>query len=527
MFVRDCDYPFRCGVGILRFNAAAKASFLDPANVKLSLSWHSPQRSRTTTKAVFVAAAALTISVTVLTFYLQSSLTSPATPTFHAKLSQPPVPATSTSKEIVVLGHRLNPTHPRLLPAMNSSQKWDNTIFQQAEEMLPLPHQPTNCSAMNKKTAYACRLTSHTKWKARIWEEIVHVAGNSTASLFGQMGDSWNSEHWFDVEEFLVAFGIAYDWLCDAWTPEEREGIMWKLERKEWFLGVKGNWNCVTVGGLAVIGYDPTGVAGRLLDKAVANVEGYCGRSIDGSGSWVETPDYWYFALLTSLRGSFQMLDSHPRFQDTGSSFMGDCGPAKITATANSLLFYGSEYGIPEYGVSRRGRPDAADPMSILWYDQSLKGEWHDQLPLDKAFSDPSGAWVSMRSFWADSDAIFVAMKGGKMTGHATHGNLDVDSYNAPGYFPSEHQNNVRWGYYRCGTSGQNTIIYNSSNQIVDAEPVVRFESSLATQGLGRRQVLLQDVITEAMETSQWRMHTKAQITYSNSGRTARKVPLP
>lgn len=62
--------------------------------------------------------------------------------------------------------------------------------------------------------------------------------------------------HWLDVGEFLVAFAYAYDWLYDAWTPSQREAIMWSIIRlglekaresfdnNEWFLAVKGNWNC-------------------------------------------------------------------------------------------------------------------------------------------------------------------------------------------------------------------------------------------------------------------------------------------
>ncbi|KAK0659472.1 chondroitin AC/alginate lyase [Cercophora samala] len=592
------------------------------------MSWHSPSRPRT--QGAVIVAAALTISTIALTFYLRLSL---GTSTFH---TQPPLPATSTSKQatIQILGQPLNPTHPRLfanaskwdsllqqIPGNDYLSKWNETIFRRAQEMLSLPPPTYRVDGTSgildiartvqlriKYWAYAHRLTGDPKWKDRIWREVVYTSGNSTASPFGKTGDNWNTEHWLDVGEFLVAFGIAYDWLYDAWTAEEREGIRWSIvdlglkkglesfERGDWFLGVTGNWNCVTVGGmivgsLAVLGDDTTGVAMELLGRAVKNAEEYCGRSVDGSGTWVETPDYWYFgtqahaqlssALLTSLGNTFGMMDSHPKFRDTGLFHIynlgmtekfnyGDCGPSKITATANSLLFYGNEYGIAEYGSFQRDRPDAADPLSILWYDSSLNGQWHDHLPLDKAFSDPSGAWVSMRSSWTDTNGVFVAMKAGKMSGHATHGNLDAgdfvldalgerwaaelcqESYDAPGYFSSEEQKSIRWDYYRCGTSGQNTIVYNNSNQIVDAEPMVRFESSLATQkgrsstdagalwtadlsqaydGMsitrgvwllkGRSKVLVQDEITDALETSQWRMHTRAEITYSNSGRTA------
>ncbi|CAP67961.1 uncharacterized protein PODANS_1_18320 [Podospora anserina S mat+] len=599
------------------------------------MSWQSSPRARV--PGAVVVAAALAMSTITLTFYLRSSL---VTATLQTPLPLPTAASTDNEEATIqILGHHLEPTHPRLfantskwaslpdqIPGDEYLSKWNRTIFRQADEMLSLPppdYKKDGTSGILdiartvqlriKHWAYAYRLTNDPKWKDRIWKEIVHTAGNSTGASFGTPGDSWNTDHWLDVGEFLVAFGIAYDWLYDAWTAEEREGIRWSVvdlglrkglesfERKEWFLGVTGNWNCVTAGGmivgaLAVLGDDTSGVARSLLGRAVENAEQHCGKSVDESGTWAETPDYWHFgtqahaqlssALLTSLGSTFGMLDSHPKFRETGMFHIHnigmtekfnyrDCGPSKITATANSLFFYGREYGIPEYGLFQRDRPDAADPLSMLWYESSLKGEWHDHLPLDKAFSDPSGAWVSLRSSWTDSNGVFVAMKGGKMTGHATHGNLDAgdfvldalgerwatelcqDSYDAPGYFSSEDQDSVRWDYYRCGTAGQNTIVHNNSNQVVDAEPTVKFESTLVTQktkgktdaggfwiadltqaydGMSikrgvrllpeRSKVLIQDEITDALETSQWRMHTKAHITYSNSGRIARECPF-
>jgi hypothetical protein len=62
--------------------------------------------------------------------------------------------------------------------------------------------------------------------------------------------------HWLDVGEFMVAFAYAYDWLYDAWTPEQREAVLWSIvslglnkgaeayNSNAWFLSVRGNWNC-------------------------------------------------------------------------------------------------------------------------------------------------------------------------------------------------------------------------------------------------------------------------------------------
>lgn len=98
----------------------------------------------------------------------------------------------------------------------------------------------------------------------------------------------------------------------------------------------------------------------------------------------------------------------------------GDCGPVKITATANSLLFYGHHLLNPLYTLYQRDRIDAADPLSVLWYSSLVSGAWFHNLPLDESFSDPRGAWISMRSSWTDTEAIFVAMKAGQLTGHQT-----------------------------------------------------------------------------------------------------------
>jgi hypothetical protein len=98
--------------------------------------------------------------------------------------------------------------------------------------------------------------------------------------------------------------------------------------------------------------------------------------------------------------------------------------------------------------------------------------------------------------------------------------------------------------------------VYNGSNQIVDAKPSsIRFETTgdaqtgpvslfkedsavywianlttsyggvLIERGIrlfnGRRQVLLQDEITEAISPCQWRMHTNATIKYRKGKRVA------
>jgi hypothetical protein len=301
-------------------------------------------------------------------------------------------------------------------------------------------------------------MSGDVRWKTRIWKELVVASGNSTEHYFGTSGDNWNLEHWLDVGEFLVAFAFAYDWLYDAWGPEERTAIMWTMldlglkkgleahESSAWFLGVKGNWNCVTnggmiVGALAVYHDDPTGVAKALLPLAIDNAVEFCAQSVEPDGTWIETPDYWYFgtqahaqlasALLSATGGTHKLLAANEAFRETGMSHIynwgmtekfnyGDCGPNKFTATANALLFYGNVFNEPRYTLYQRDKAEAADPLSMLWYNPQATGLWYHHLPLHREFPDPESAWVSMRSTWTDPSGLFVAMKAGRMVGHAT-----------------------------------------------------------------------------------------------------------
>lgn len=137
-------------------------------------------------------------------------------------------------------------------------------------------------------------------------------------------------------------------------------------------------------------------------------------------------------------------------------------------------------------------------------------------------------------------------------------GELCQDNYLSTGYFSSESQDSDRWLYYRCRTEGQNTIVYNGSNQVVNVVSHTLFSSTGTVQtgtkfeadekstafwiadltsayngtvlkrGLrllnGRKQVLIQDEITNGAAMSQWRMHTNATVAYSKDNKTARKL---
>jgi hypothetical protein len=289
-------------------------------------------------------------------------------------------------------------------------------------------------------------------------------------------------------------------------------------------------------------------------------------------------------SLLTATGSSYGLMTANPTFADTGLYHMyvygnqqmfdyGDHGPNKYSTTANAMMFHATQFNKPEYMLFQRDRIDSPEPWSMFWYDPSVTGAFWNDLPLDHYFDDPLDMWASMRSSWTDVNGLYVAMKAGNHTGHQAHGNLDagdfvIDAlgvrwagelgsgdYLADGYFSSELQDSQRWLYYRTRTEGQNCLVVNHQNQNVNAATPGNFGSSNTAQGSstvfdvpsdstafftsdltatyngaaikrgirminGRKQVLLQDDITNVQQPMQWRMHTNATVTTNGASAT-------
>ena len=371
-----------------------------------------------------------------------------------------------------------------------------------------------------------------------------NAAGNGTTS-FGPDTDKWNSPHFLDTAEFTAAFAIAYDWLHDMWTDDQKSQIIFTMTKYGLSLGVsayegdpgfigwwnnntEGNWNCVcngglTLGALAIIGDDTTGIAEKLLGYTIPDAKKNCALAPSDDGTWSETANYWYFgttghaemssALITATGSDYGLLSTNPDFYKTGVYHMyatgatslfnyGDHGPNKFSTTANSMIFYAAQYNQPQFALFQRDQHDAPEPWSMFWYDPSVSGAFWDGAALDNFFDNELDQWASMRSSWTDSQALYVAAKAGKNQGHQTHNDLDCGDfvldalgtrwagelgsgdYLSTNYFSNDTQNSDRWLYYRKRTEGQNTILVNKTNQNVLAAPtILGYDSTNDTQG--------------------------------------------
>ena len=492
--------------------------------------------------------------------------------------------------------------------------------------------------------AYAYRMTKDQKWLQRTWLELQTAAGNTSTDFgqydpqtkqllpMDTTTGRWNPTHFLDLAEMTAAFAVGFDWMYDGWNATQKTYIAdWILTLglnqgyKSYFdttangahdlygwwqqpSNGNGNWNCVCnsgliLGALAIVGepglQDTNHTVQKLYNAATANIKANCFQGPYADGTWAEVANYWYFGTNAAARAHSAIYtatgdetDINPNFYQTGYYHMyvsgnggmfnyGDHGPNKFATNANALLWWGSHYKQQLLTLFQRDRADAlGDPLALVWYDTAAKGAFWNGLPLDKHFDDPRGNWVSMRSSWTDFNGVYVAMKSSNLTGHQTHGDLDVGDfvldalgtrwagefgsaqYLSKEYFSNETQGSTRWDYFRKGTQGQNTIVIDEHNQLVTYSPsqndkfgtasnaiqsadinykpgtndIAFFttDMSSAYQGAsagqvvrgvrllnGRRQVLLQDEIAAgvAKESIEWRVQTNATV--SISGNTA------
>lgn len=491
--------------------------------------------------------------------FLPSSNSPLAWPQDPFQPSNPDVLTTRPDRPLLIAPPYKWQALPTLIQNDPYLQGWNNTIFGNATDYYGLPPVPYFLDGGNgildisraikmriKAFAYVYRMTNDTKWVDRAWVELQNAAGNGTSS-FGPPTDKWNSIHFLDVAEMSAAFGIAYDWLHDMWTDEQKSQIRSTLilfglqpglgaftnatdfnNYGWWSSNITGNWNCVcnnglTMASLAILGDDVTGIARQLLGHTVNNAKENCAFAVSNDGSWAETQNYWYFgttahaemssSLLSATGSDYGLLTANPNFNNTGLFHMhgfgatslfnyGDCGPNKFSTTANSMFWYCSQFNNPSFCLFQREQWDAAEPWSMFWYEPIASGAFWDGMALDHFFNNATDQWAAMRSSWTDQHALYVAIKAGTLQGHQTHNDLDcgdfvIDAlgtrwagelgsgnYNALNYFSNDTQESDRWLYYRKMTEGQNTILINQANQNVLAQPtVMNSGSSLTTQG--------------------------------------------
>jgi autotransporter-associated beta strand protein len=384
----------------------------------------------------------------------------------------------------------------------------------------------------------AWKISGDTNFPERAWVELT-AAGNFP---------DWHPAHFLDTAEMTGAFGLAYDWFYEYWTPAQRTFIRTNITTKGlppgltqfsnnvgWTRSTGNNWNMVCNGGLTLgalaVGTDSETLAEQVLSKTVPSQAPVMGHWTADNGAWYEGPGYWDYAsdynfrmlaALQSALGSDFGLSTTNGLNNAGLFAMlltsangrnfnfADAGSAGVSG-GPQMIWWARRFDVPAYARYERTN-NIPDVLSLLWWDDRGGDPVSEGIGSDFLFLGPTGTTAYkpqhvgvFRSSWGDASETMLSFKGGEMG--AVHGCLDAgtfvlealgnrwawdlgsDDYALPGYFSSTPSAGTdRWDYYRLRAEGQNTIVINPGNGpdagIGPVAPVLNFQSKTGVRAL-------------------------------------------
>ncbi len=367
------------------------------------------------------------------------------------------------------------------------------------------------------------QLNGDKRYSERVWQEL------ESAARF----PDWNPSHFLDVAEMTHAFAIAYDWLYQIWTDNQRSILQTAIitkglnearkvyegkvdHKKTFWTNSKNNWNLVCnsgigLGAIAIARKDPE-LAKYILQHVLSALP-IAMRQFAPDGAWSEGPEYWALAtryiviFLASLENAFgedfgmQDIDgfSHtgifPVYMNGPTNKCFNFSDAVDSAVSGfQLLWLANKFNLPSAVQIEKELVKVPHALDLLWLPANKLTD-NKELPLSAYFR--STEVVTMRSAWNNKNAWFVGFKAGD--NKAGHSHLDLgsfvldalgkrwavdlgkESYSLPNYF-DDGINGVRWTYYRIRAEGHNTLVINPGNK-PDQNPlaeskIVKFEAS-------------------------------------------------
>ena len=322
--------------------------------------------------------------------------------------------------------------------------------------------------------------------------------------------------------ETCMTFGLAWDWLYNDLTSEERRQLREGVERRglsaylesarsarlPFFFTANHNWNPVCNGGAAVLALaleDESALSADVLKIAVPAMDHFWNH-LTADGGWDEGTGYWDYGF----RYAFIAAETLRRAGKPGGAERFELPGAKLTGyfpiifnpgkklsasfgdsngRAGDPIFYllGRTYHDPAFiwfrdraplpTVGAGGWPQEA--FALLW--RPVNEPWlpeaqRDYQPhMDPVCVFPSIGWGMMTPQQPDPP-YFLAFKNGSLAANHTH--LDLNHVSV-GYgdtmlavelgsrpYPGDYFSARRYSYYEITTAGHNTVLIGGKGQL-------------------------------------------------------------
>ena len=388
-------------------------------------------------------------------------------------------------------------------------KEWADAIIKRCDLRLKSKHIEFSDASFTRsmrdnypQLALAYLLTGETKYKDYLWEDIKGVCEFP----------NWKSTDGLAKGDASYGMAIAYDWLYDAWTPEQRnvmeeaiynnilyyqhKAIYGKISGTGTYYASETNRNAVSNGGpgmaiIAVFDVYPDKCA-DLLEKTYHLLEIMLAEfAPDGANT--EGPAYWEYLMrylapfmqstLYTFGDDFNIFDA-PGFDRTVDFYLDIDGMTGVNNLHDAVADNHGVAGEVFCLANMLNRPDLTRALlakmdvyglddglwSLMYYDTSIKYDGTVDRALDAYYKGLE--FVSMRSSWLNSAGIYASLHSG---GHAknSHNHVDVGSFvlDIGGQrFASDYgkesydlkaSGEYRYYYYRIRPEGHNVFVIN------------------------------------------------------------------
>jgi len=370
--------------------------------------------------------------------------------------------------------------------------------------------------------SYAWRMTHDNKYLQRGEQELL------TVSRFSD----WNPSHFLDVAEMTMAVSIGYDWMYDGLPDSSRNIIKAAIINKglkpsmdsanNWWLHSPINWNQVCnagmiYGAIAVFEDQPQ-LSRVIINRSIHSVQ-LAMKDYGPDGAYAEGYGYWDYGtsfnvmMLGAIEKLFHQyfgLTDIPGFLKTPYYYENMTGPSGDgfnfsdsglkSGLQPALYWFSKLLQDPsllwnQHAILLNSKPKEYNqnrllPALILWSGSDTGAVPPKELMWEGTGKTPVAL---MRSSWTDSNAVYIAVKGGSPSN--SHAHMDAGSFimEADGErwamdFGSENYNNIetkgidlwnmkqnspRWEVFRYNNKAHNTLIFDDSLQRVNGMSLI------------------------------------------------------
>jgi len=370
---------------------------------------------------------------------------------------------------------------------------------------------------------FAYLLTGNKDYAQPVWEQM------KVASEFREWGEL---EKFLGCGEMLGAFAVAYDWMYDLWSDEQKKfieetmmskGLIWSYHayrgtlppgnssNRSWYAW-ENNWNQVCNGGTvmaacALMDVYPAECSMLICDALRSNENGL--EAFYPYGSYAEGMGYQAYAVryLTTMFNSvkFSLGTDYGMLKiqglaDTCECSFNLCGPTTegnnyhdvetVSSKGTAYLWwFATTFDRKSYFDEAMFQVDEYNEMPSVYDAMFYNPEFSftessgTEIPLDAYYAGEE--LVSMRSAWKDPYATWISYHGGSnimsMHGHIDTGTFILEmlgerwSYDlgSDTYSSNYWSETGRPTYYRIRAEGHNTLVLNpdaSGGQILGEE---------------------------------------------------------